>query len=232
MQTEGSWGGECSDYTWWELHSATECPSQHPECDDCPGVHTQVVKEYSSAVSQRCLPLAHTLSKLHLSCPHPLLIRGQVHPVRTWVLPRLPQEEPLPQAMPHGQSKAPSWPEVWAQVERTDQIDFRNYDVIRVRVRVRLAKTIWSVLSTWSEVCCRQQADQTEQMEAVRCSSLRQWKSQHDACNSGGRNMMRLKVVVLPCAVHSAHEDTLTSPPCVCLDQFLTTYIEIIIQRK
>ena len=27
-----------------------------------------------------------------------------------------------------------------AQVERTDQIDFRNYDVIRVRVRVRIAK--------------------------------------------------------------------------------------------
>ena len=25
---------------------------------------------------------------------------------------------------------------MWAQVERTDQIDFRNYDVIRVRVRV------------------------------------------------------------------------------------------------
>ena len=77
------WGGECSDYTWRALHGATECPSQHPECDDCPGVHTQVLKEYSSAVSQRCLPLAHTLSKLHLSCPHPLLIRGQVHPVWT-----------------------------------------------------------------------------------------------------------------------------------------------------
>ena len=42
----------------------------------------------------------------------------------------------------------------WAQGERTDQIDFRNYDIIRVRVRVRvrvgvrLAKSIWSVLST------------------------------------------------------------------------------------
>ena len=54
------------------LHGSTECPCQHPECDDCPGVHTQVLKEYSSAVSQRCLPLAQTLSKLHLSCPHPL----------------------------------------------------------------------------------------------------------------------------------------------------------------
>ena len=35
--------------------------------------------------------------------------------------------------------------------------------------------------------------------------------------------MMHLKAVVLPCAVHSAHEDTLTSPHCVCLDQFLAT---------
>ena len=36
--------------------------------------------------------------------------------------------------------------------------------------------------------------------------------------------MMQLKAVVLSCAVHSAHEDTLTNPPCVCLDQFLTTF--------